>query len=73
MLSTDDLPYTTEIVFMVMNPIDGVLCRPSLTEEDVHCSDGLKQLMQNCWQEDPMARPSFSVIKTALHKIDKSL
>jgi hypothetical protein len=49
--------------------MSGQYIRPCLDE--IASDDELLDLMQKCWQEDPMDRPDFGQIKMIIRKLNK--
>ena len=48
--------------------------RPTLLDtqyDSQGCSVELAGLIRRCWSEDPLERPDFGAIKTALKRMDK--
>lgn len=66
-----DAPAYKYIVDRVANPRDRAFYRPPL--EQISCPDYILKCMEDCWQEDPDARPDFRFINIRLKEMQAGL
>ena len=52
-----------------MQDMKDLLARDDRMQQPGHCPDVLYNMMTQCWQNDPNARPSFDQLQTQLEDI----
>jgi len=68
--------WTTEIYQYVKEGQMSPAFRPTLLDskqDSQGCSEQLASLIRRCWSEDPVDRPDFGAVKSALKRISKSV